>query len=466
MRDRIARGRRRIIGFWTKTRRDPYTYFVFALIFLAITLRLILIVWIPTLPTSDFWSYFTRAANIVDHLSYEAIPGRPDANFPPGYPILLATMFAAIDNRLLAAKILNAVSGGVAVGLMAYLTKTLFGRTAALIAALILAIYPRSLMTPLIIASENLFLPLLLAFVIILVRNTKDPANSRIPILAGILAGVLTLVRAVAYPLVFIWPLSKLRFGQSPAQSIKQGFIVVLIAHCVLLPWAVRNKFSLGKFTFLTSTAGQNLFIGNNPNAPGYWYPWVPDIEKVYPDWRSQDLMTRDRLAMEAAVDWIVSNPIEAAKLYIEKWRILIRDEVFVAYYSVIGENVEPPWPGIDVLAQSHSLKEQQTFLYSVLIRSYIILSTLEVFGAIALILVPGIFHYSQGRRGTIVLMGIGLLFPAVAAIFLATTRLRWPLTDLWIPFAAVLLTVAFENVRNAMGWVITAASALSRRPA
>jgi len=140
MQDRIARSRHRIIVFWTKSRRDPYTYFVFALILLAITLRLLLIVWIPTVPTSDFWSYFQRASNIVDHLSYEAIPGRPDANFPPGYPILLATTFATFNNRLWAAKILNALLGGVAVGLMAHLTKGLFGRHAALIAALVLTV--------------------------------------------------------------------------------------------------------------------------------------------------------------------------------------------------------------------------------------------------------------------------------------------------------------------------------------
>jgi hypothetical protein len=34
---------------------------------LGVALRLATVVWVPTVPVSDAWSYYQRAANLVDH---------------------------------------------------------------------------------------------------------------------------------------------------------------------------------------------------------------------------------------------------------------------------------------------------------------------------------------------------------------------------------------------------------------
>ena len=86
-----------------------FSYSVLAVTLLALALRLAAVLTIPTQPVSDFWSLFTRAANLHDFGTYEAIPGRPDASFPPLYPILLSGSFAIPLDRLLTSKVLNAI---------------------------------------------------------------------------------------------------------------------------------------------------------------------------------------------------------------------------------------------------------------------------------------------------------------------------------------------------------------------
>lgn len=152
--------------------------------FAAILIRLLLIAWVPTTPTSDFWSYFQRASSLADSGTYEAIQGRPDATFPPAYPLLLAPAFSQTSGRLIVAKGINAVLGGLSVLLMATLGRRIAGENVGLVSAAILTVYPRAVMTPLLIASENLFLPLLLGYLILLIRN-RDGGSTTLALVGG-----------------------------------------------------------------------------------------------------------------------------------------------------------------------------------------------------------------------------------------------------------------------------------------
>src|SRR3990172_6752700 len=167
----------------------------------AVAIRLVLIAWVPTAPASDFWSYFQRASSLADSRTYEAIKGRPDATFPPAYALILAPAFSQTSDRLSAAKAINAVLAGLSVILMALLGRRLAGENAGLVAGAVLTVYPRAAMTPLLIASENLFLPLLLAYLILLLRNGDDCSTTIVLVAAGATSGLPTLTRSIAYPL-------------------------------------------------------------------------------------------------------------------------------------------------------------------------------------------------------------------------------------------------------------------------
>lgn len=416
----------------------------------AVAIRLVLIAWVPTAPASDFWSYFQRASSLADSRTYEAIKGRADATFPPAYALILAPAFSQTSDRLSAAKAINAVLAGLSVILMALLGRRLAGENAGLVAGAVLTVYPRAAMTPLLIASENLFLPLLLAYLILLLRNRDDGSTTIVLVAAGATSGLLTLTRSIAYPLWLLWPLSCIGLGLTRSKFIKQALVVAVVANAVLLPWALRNRHTLGVFTPFTSTSGQDLFIGNNSNAPGYWYPFTRDIEALAPGWGENTVMGRDRIAGRVALEWITSHPAEAVALYIEKLRIMLRDETFVAFFAVYGSNIEPPWPGIDVLDGPHALKAAALDLDHALNYSYVVLSLLELCGLLLILLFPSAFRMNQTvRPKAVLLIAAGLFFPLSAAAFHVSSRYRWPLTDSWIPFAAVALVAGAALARR-----------------
>ena len=123
-------------------------------------LRVAVVLTVPTQPTSDFWSYYHRGLNLAQHGRYEAFLGRADATYPPLYSMLLAVTFlAAPAHTLLAGKLLNCVLGVATILIGALIARRLGGDRAGLVAAGFLAFFPRSLLLPCLLASENLFSP-------------------------------------------------------------------------------------------------------------------------------------------------------------------------------------------------------------------------------------------------------------------------------------------------------------------
>jgi len=406
-----------------------------AILLVAFGVRLAAVAWVPTIPTSDFWSYFQRGSSLADTGVYEAVPGRPDASYPPAYPLLLSLFFRLPVNRLIAAKLVNVVLGTLAVLLLAAVTRSLFGEPPSLIAAAIAALNPRSILCSLLIASENLFLPLLLAWILVMLWSSpRDDWKG--PVLGGILLGAATLTRVVAWLLPVPWLLSRSPLNPK-ARSLVHLLLLVICEVIVMLPWAVRNAIVLGHPTFLTSTAGINLFIGNNPNATGQWYPWLQDMEEIDPAFSRRSLPDQDRAAARAAVRWIGSNPLQAVSLYLTKWRLMFIDDRFPLDAAALATDVTPPWPSADVLAGEHPLKTHSAVLLGFTNAFYWALLSLGILGALRSLPLSRSNAQHPLLSQWLLLVLSALYFPTVSAIFLASSRFHWPTLDLLIPFAA-----------------------------
>jgi 4-amino-4-deoxy-L-arabinose transferase-like glycosyltransferase len=64
------------------------------------------------------------------------------ARWPPGYPLVLSPLFAAVGPSLLAAQVLNAVLGALSVALVYFLGARLFNRLVGITGAALLAFFP------------------------------------------------------------------------------------------------------------------------------------------------------------------------------------------------------------------------------------------------------------------------------------------------------------------------------------
>lgn len=412
-----------------------------------VALRLAVIAWVPTAPVSDAWSYYQRAANLVDRGRYEAISGQRDATFPPAYPVLLAILFGSTEHRLLVAKLLNCVLGGLSIFLTGLLAWRLTDHRAALLAAAIAALYPRSVLTTTLILSENLMQPLLLGWLLLMLKPSLREGWAR-PVLGGILLACLSLTRSVGYLLWPIWTVADLVARRPWRRVFAQTILLVAVQHVLMAPWAYRNLEALGAPVLLNSVGGIDLFIGNNASADGGWYPWQADMVAIDPDFDRRPLLARDRVARDAALSWIVAHPAEAARLYLRKWWLMFRDERYVPDFAVLLTAVSPPWPATEVLPGPHVLKRYALAMLVVVDGAYWILLLVGGAGAVYWMVTELSRGDPRRRAGVVALLGTAVYFPAVSAVFHASGRYRWPTVDLLVPLAAALVVELIRRRR------------------
>ncbi len=409
-------------------------------------LRIVTVLAIPTIPTEDFWSYFHRAISLADRGVYEAIPGKPDASYPPGYPLLLSLFFKLPFKRLAVAKTLNILLSGIGLVLIIKITRNLFGRKASLFAGLIYALSPRSILSCVLIASENLFTPLVLLWVFLVIRNDTKSSFWN-PMVNGLVLGFATLTRSISWLLSIPWVISQIVLKQPARKLVFHLFIMVAAQMLVLTPWALRNGAVLGQATFLTTTSGINLFIGNNPNATGEWYYWVDDIKQIVPDFEQGSIAMQNNTAGKVARQWIIQNPLDAVRLYFQKWGLIFKNDRFTLESAIFAKQLSPPYPPEDVLQDDSAFVQYRQTLYLAFDGFYWSFLLLGFVG----IVVSWVKNCKEPHflsRWSLLLLSI-LYFPTTSAIFLASTRFHWTLADLLIPFAGGLLSITFSTIMS-----------------
>ncbi|HTO85977.1 MAG TPA: hypothetical protein VMR54_00420 [Thermoanaerobaculia bacterium] len=404
-------------------------------------LRLAIDVWIPTQPVSDFLGYFRRAESLARSGRDEIRPGIPEASHPPAYPIVLAAALRAAppEKALLAAKAANSALALLAAAFGAILARGLWGQAAGLWTAALLSFFPRSLLMSDLIASENLFTPLLLLFLLLAVRRWISVPSLGPAAAAGATIGLLTLTRSVAYLLPLVWLAGALA-GRERSRRIAVELLVLLaVEHAVLLPWGIHNARAIGRFTFLSTVGGVGLFIGNNPRATGDWYEWAEDLERLRPGVGARGALAVDDAAREEAWRWIRANPGRAAALYLRKLRIISTDDGFAAGLAIFAEQISPPSPPADVLPGAHPLKSHQRSVRLGLRVAGLLLALAALAGFLVLV--------GRARAGSIPdralaagFAAAALYVPIVSAAIAVNGRYRWPSEDVILPLAGMWL--------------------------
>jgi 4-amino-4-deoxy-L-arabinose transferase-like glycosyltransferase len=421
-------------------------------------LRLALVHWVPTQPTSDFWGYYHRALNLVATGKYDAIRGRPDATHPPLYALAIAPSFLAFPGHTLgAAKLVNCGLAALAIVLVGLLARRLGGDGAGILAAWTLALLPRALLMACLLASENLYSPILFALVWLLVESARERKTSGLAMLAGLLIGLAALTRTVAYYMFPIWLLPALAARRKWRRILGELALLLLVQHAVMLPWALRNRAVLGRFLFTNTAGGYGLYLGNNPNATGDWYDGSADLNRFEPNVFAHGALAIDDASRRAAWQWMRENPGEALRLYFVKFGIIFRETYIMASFTVSGERVTPPVPGIDVLPGFHYLKHHLHELNGVLFVTGWALVYAGVGGWIVLFARAARTRSPEDWCAALVLPAATLFVPVVSALIAVNGRYRWPVEDLLVPAAALLAAAVLDARRRTRVPVATA---------
>ena len=237
----------------------------------------------------------------------------------PGYPLFLAACRAiGGDHGLLAARLVQAALGASCVALLAGLVATVRpgeagrpGWSAPRLAAMWAATDPFVAALSVVLLSEALFVPLLLAQLWGLAALW--PADRPRPWLAlgvGAATGATILVRpswAAIAPLLWLaWVAVVRRPG-----AIRGAVLAAVGAAAVMSPWWIRNARVYGRFVPTALWLGASLYDGLNPEATG-----ASDMNFLGdPEFQALDEVRQDAVLRGRALAFARAHPGRALRL-------------------------------------------------------------------------------------------------------------------------------------------------------
>ncbi len=221
----------------------------------------------------------------------------------PGYPFFLSLIYRlfGLENRFFIARLVQVFVVSSLAPMGYALAKRLFPgeEKTARLAAWMLALYPFLVIFPLALATEVIFIPLVLASVLLLLCAAES-GRWQDYLFAGAALAAAALTRSVIVailPAVLLW----LWF----AVKDKKGALIVLAAVVVLLtPWVVRNSLLHGQFSFLENSMGYNLYLGYHPDTEGR-FEFGPSLDLM----PYLDDIQRDEIGTEKALGFIRDDP-------------------------------------------------------------------------------------------------------------------------------------------------------------
>lgn len=247
----------------------------------------------------------------------------------PLYPFLIVVVGAGWGQ--LAADIVLSV---VSVWLIYAIAMELFGnKIAALLAAAGAACYPPLIFFAVVGLSETLFIAALLAAFLYWYRGQFA--------VAAVFAVLAILTRpifdALAPVMVVVFALAVHRL--SVLQTLKHLAVYAAIYCVMLLPWWFNNYRVFGTFVRLTPNLGTVLYAGNNPmNTSGGGNLGVDyDLTEFM---KIADPLARDRALSDAALDYIVRDPMNFVKMaglkFVRMWRLWPANEGYASVKVIL----------------------------------------------------------------------------------------------------------------------------------
>jgi 4-amino-4-deoxy-L-arabinose transferase-like glycosyltransferase len=375
--------------------------------------------------------------------------GREPFYQAPLYPYVLAVCFRAFGEGVFTIRLMQAVWSALAVGCLWYGTVRLFGRSAALVGAMMLAAYVPSIFFDGLVQKASLA-GLLVCALWAAMPWAETARKRRAAVLVGILGGLLVLTRENAMvwlPLLAVWVGVQFRGNSVRCRwTALAGY--VLGVGLVLVPVGVRNKLVGGEWSVSTFQAGPNFYIGNHCGADGRYQPLIRGHETPAFEQRDATLLAERDLgrtlsAREVSRYWMrrTISDIRAAPV---SWLRLMARKMLMVWNRYEVSDVESQY----VYAEFSPSLRGLGFVWH--------------FGVLCPLAAVGVVStWREWRRLWVYYAMIASMAAAVAA-FYVLARYRYPLVPLLIPFAAVGCVTLWSQIRSCswrpLGWLVLVA--------
>ena len=378
-----------------------------------------------------FYDVFARF--LAAGQGFVRIGGQATAQWPPGYPAVLAVIFKAFGHKIILAKLLNVLLG-TATCLLAYLIgKRVFSRAVGFAAALVLAVFPSQVFQPTLVMSETLATFLVAALVCLAVFFAVDSPSWQRVAAIGAFIGVITYVRGetilLALPLVVVWAVASRSF----LSGLRYGAVALTATALVILPWVARNWVEMGYPILMSTGSGENLIAGHwsGADGKGSFVPIV-EIDRLYegvPFPKNETLVYKEET--RRAISFALHNPGTELKLIPQKLYEFYRADSKVMLWIQKGT--------LDSPAFSNAVEARWEALANVY---YWIALALAAAGA------PLWFSRRDPRR-LLILMVVAYYSFLFGFVFIGEQRFHSALIPLLSVFAAVSLVALAEQARR-----------------
>ncbi len=287
------------------------------ILIIAIVLRVIWAYLVPIQPVSDSFLYDAFAQSIAKGNGYAFPNGDITVYWPVGTSAIYALIYKIAGFSYLPIALFNVVIGVGIVWLTYAIAQRYLQKNVALIAALLVAIWPILIEFTTILASELIFVFLILSALYI--WGCKQLAPTLRAVFWGALICAATYVRPTALPIIVVLPLLDWIANRDWRASIQSFFVAAISAALLFSPWVYRNQQAFGEFVLVSANGGANLWMGNNPNSNGGY----TDLTEL----PFKNEVARDHYFKKEAIDFIVHNPLSYAKLALQRAVITYKAE-------------------------------------------------------------------------------------------------------------------------------------------
>ncbi len=425
--------------------------------------------------TYDSDGYVIRATNLLQYGAFSGDtepPLAPDLKRTPIYPLLLAGVLG-LSRQITAIIVLQILLGSLTV-LFAYLMarELRFSARAGLLAALLLAVEPVSVLLTNQLLSETLFTMALTAGIWLLVCYWRREKLGWLVASAIVLAlTALTKPIAMFLPLALL-PLFALARSKERLRAVfTAGLIFVVISGVLTFSWAYRNHRVGGVFT-LSTIADTNLYYyraqavlaqAENLNADTARTRLVDEIESAA---GQRSLTEGERLALQrrVALEILSKHPGLTVSTMVKGSARLLFDPGYTLVCTLLDLETTSfeCFPGTATMLEANVLQKALDKVFDMtFVQQLTLLGSMVLLGVLYLGAALGMVFLALERNWTALglLLVVSLYFLILSAGAESTYRFRAPI----IPFFAVLAGAGYDSLLTRVQARLVAPAAKTR---
>lgn len=282
-------------------------------------------------------------AAVYDNLAMDLLHGQGfnSTYRTPLYPAFLAAVYLIFGHNYQVVYAIQALASVLTLGLMMLISRRIFGSLwIGVIASFLYVLYRPFLDSTVVVLTESVT-GLLVALMVYSLICAFDRRSVWSFLLTGVLAGLLTLCKAVAllYPflmLPFIFAIQREKKARlSLVTALLAGFMLVVA------PWTVRNYRVTGHIVPVATGGGFNFWLGNwdgyYQEKPWPWRQYPPELAKKL---AGKPEVEQDSVFMHEALQNLRNDPIGGIRILGKKFTHLWFAVGHRYVYTLEGEKI------------------------------------------------------------------------------------------------------------------------------